>query len=137
MGIYAPDGVSPDLFLEILRNELQKQGVEVNVIPDQPIYVDKAFSVESFSHMSFSYPALEAFKSGQLKKKYEALLLDKDTIRLESNSEKQIKQALKIFDDFEQQLFWHQTIPTTGIRLNQKVDMITFSSSKENIHLDS
>jgi subtilisin family serine protease len=123
MGIYAPDGVSPDLFLEILRNELQKQGVEVTVIPDQPMYIDKAFPVESFSHISFSYPALQAFKSGELKKKYEALLT-KNSIQLQSNYEKKIKETLKIFDDFEKQLFWHQTIPTTGIRCYQESEEI-------------
>lgn len=123
MGVYAPDGVPPLLFVEVLKHELQRQAVEATIIKDYPFYTD-VFPVETFAYAAFDYEALEALKSGELQKQYIQRLdyLEKKyKDALVPHKEKKeialLQETVLMLDAFEGQLFWHQTIPTTGIRL--------------------
>lgn len=127
LGIYAPDGVSPDIFLKILYEEIHKRGVAVRIIPDAHMHLINSFP-ESYSNVSFSNESLDAFKDGKLQKNYQNKLnklqeVSKD--RLKTNTEKilstKYEDSLKVLNDLERQLFWYQEVPTTGLRMGRKV----------------
>ncbi len=127
MGIYAPDGVPPKKFLEILKSEIKKQGVEVIILLDTPVYTDSN-TPTSLTNVNFTYQSLEELKKGDLRKVYERelrLLSAKSKYNLINNDERNrkahLKKGIELLDQVEPQLFWHQEVPTTGIRQGKEV----------------
>lgn len=121
LSVYLPDGVSPEISLDILRKELKKQGVSVIVLPDNPIH--PMFELpDSGYYIGFDYPTYSSCKNGNLRKKYKNRLneiVGSTQQRIKTYKEldelKKIEKVLALFDNIEPQLGWHQSFPTTGI----------------------
>lgn len=121
LGIYLPDGVLPEMSLDILRKELKKQGVSVTVIPDYSLHPMIQLP-ETCCYVGFDYATYKACKNGTLRKKYEQRLQEisgstQQRIKTykELDESKKIEKALALFNVLEPQLQWHLSFPTTGI----------------------
>lgn len=127
LGVYAPDGVPPDVFLKTLAQEISKQGVAAHILPDHTIHLIGTMP-EAFDHITFTKDALTAFKNGKLQAMYRDKIKQIEQARkeqLRTNQEKTLvtnyTHAHDVLEDLQEQLFWFQEIPTTGIRLKENV----------------
>ncbi len=139
--VYIPDGIPEKLFLEVLRKMIAQHGIEASIEPDQHVilshiqYVDTDQGYPNFQGTFFGLEELQKFKKDsdvRSLKKADRKLLEKREHKL-MNSEV-VQKSLLEGDFFETgkerleierkkriapYLFWWQSIPTTGLRLEE------------------
>lgn len=125
IGVYSPDGVNPHLFLEMLKEQIEKRGVKVQLIPDTPLYAEHSFP-ESFSYITFTDSALKLLAENDLEPLYQDELRSLYSIKnmrsltnAEREQEEKLTKALELLRAVKPQLFWQHTIPTTGLKKNE------------------
>jgi len=122
MRITLPEDTNHKSFLSLLNSEIKKKECNVRIIPDIRTHSSTTLP-ESFAHISFDRKAFNAFKNRTLQENYQSEISSLQSAAIKTTNQlyriAQLSETLSILNSLKQQLFWHHTIPTTGLILNK------------------
>lgn len=139
--VYIPDGIPEKLFLEVLKKTILQHGIDASVTPDQHViltgmhYEDTSLGYPNLQGIVFSSEELQKFRKNsdsrslqkadrKLLEHREANILSPDIIKkalLDNDALESKKEGyeIKVKKRIAPYLFWWQSIPTTGLRLEE------------------
>lgn len=139
--VYIPDGIPEKLFLDVLRKTIAQHGIDASIIPDQhvilscsdfpqdklgyPIFQGAAFTLEELEKIKrdSDSQSLKRVANNMLAQQEKKVLSNSDLDKISSPSFYQKQQTERLA--FERKkciapyLFWWQSMPTTGLRLEE------------------
>ena len=115
--VHVPESVPRTEFIDLAQKIFDKKNIPVKVLPDHRVHLAQSANLES---VSLSLRELDELKAGTLIPKLKREIAKLEHLQNPSNKEQELltylKERLPLMEAASPFAFWHQKIPTTGLR---------------------